>query len=66
MRQRMTKNFSREYQVFDKLGEGSYGEVFVCVHIQSQMPCAVKIMKKSEMTDNAHWQFLKEELEFCE
>ena len=30
MRQRMTKDFNAEYQVFDKLGEGGYGTVYVC------------------------------------
>lgn len=42
-------SFSKEYELMEKLGEGTYGQVFKAKHKATEELRAVKIMKKRMM-----------------
>ena len=33
LKQKYVQNFRQHYEVFDKLGAGSFGSVYACMHI---------------------------------
>ena len=59
------KNIKEQYKFVKQLGAGSYGTVFEAVHIQSNEPCAVKVIQKKKTNQGWHG-LMKKELQALE
>ena len=44
------ENFAEHYNVIRPLGAGAFGEVCLGEHKKSQVPCAIKIIRKQSLT----------------
>lgn len=52
------------YQFRKKIGEGAFGEVYEAVHIKAELPCAVKVIKKTKLRESKiHEKLMIQELE---
>ena len=49
MRFKKILEINRLYRLQDRLGAGGFGTVYSAMHIDSQMPCAIKIIKKADL-----------------
>ena len=67
MKFKRVERLDESYQVVGELGSGQFGTVKEGMHKRSQMPCAIKIIKKSSLKRNEIFiQLNKNEFEVLE
>lgn len=54
---------SSGYQIHETLGKGNFGQVRRALHIDTQVPVAIKILNKSKIVENNDLERVKREIE---
>ena len=44
-------SFEEHYQTIRLIGKGAFGKIWLCKHKQTELECAVKVIKKSKIED---------------
>lgn len=57
-----SQDFHELFEITDKLGEGSFGQVYRCVHKENKKEFAVKMMRTSEVAET----IIQDEIRICQ
>ena len=63
---RKIDNLKSFYKIGRVLGQGTFGQVRLCLHREANVICAIKIIKKSAIMDENYQKLMMEELKMLE
>ena len=61
------EDYTENYQMLEQLDKGAFGTVWRAIHKKAETPCAIKIIKKSKLSQNSvHQKLMESELKVLE